>query len=64
MLQGFIPDFSYGAIFLSRWYQGEPKKSFWGSVKASVRGGLSIRAFRCSGCGYLELYADKRFDAM
>jgi hypothetical protein len=59
MLRGYIPDFSYGASFVSSWHEGEPQKSFWRGTTASHKKGLPIRAFRCAGCGYLEFYADR-----
>ncbi len=63
MQPGFIPDFRYGTTLVSAWYEGYPKTytlPFLG-IKVSPRGGVPIRAFRCSGCGFLELFADENF---
>ena len=61
MLAGFIPDFTHSGAVPSSWYKGEPMKSFWGGLRVSFGAGLPIRAFRCSHCGYLELYANRGF---
>lgn len=63
MVHGFIPDFTYGATFQSSWHEGLPKKSFWRGLKLSFGSGMPIRAFRCAGCGFLELYAGVEFGA-
>ena len=63
MIQGFLPDNAYGAIVLGSWHEGPPKKSWWRGVTAPAKDSLPIRGFRCSGCGYLELYANKSFQA-
>ena len=59
MVRGFVPDFSHGAILVGNWYSGEPKKSFWTGTKRPVTTGIPIGAFRCSGCGYLEFFANE-----
>jgi hypothetical protein len=63
MVQGYIPDFTQGARLVSTWREGNPRKSFWFGTKISPTGGVPIGAFRCSGCGYLELYANEQFAA-
>jgi hypothetical protein len=64
MLQGFVPDATYGAVLVSQWYQERPKKGFFGwSTKAPRSRGVPIGAFRCESCGYLEFYADAEFAA-
>lgn len=63
MVQGFIPDHTHGAHLVGSWHEGAPKKSFWRGTKAPISAGIPIGAFRCSGCGYLELYADTKFAA-
>jgi predicted nucleic-acid-binding Zn-ribbon protein len=39
------------------WVQGRPKKGFWGT-KMKGRMKQNIAAFRCTKCGYFELYAN------
>ena len=63
MLQGFVPDYSYGAALVGGWQAGQPKKSFWTKTKASFDEGIPIGAYRCEKCGFLEFYADPRFAA-
>jgi hypothetical protein len=63
MVGGFIPDVTYGGFIVTGWHEGDPKKSFWMRTKVSLEDCVPIRAFRCSGCGFLELYADKKFGA-
>ena len=64
MIQGFVPDYSHGAVFVEGWLEGGPKKSFWRRTQAPLSaGGIAIGAFRCEKCGFLELYADDRFAA-
>ena len=60
MEQGFVPDFSYGSILVGSWHAGLPKKSFFRRTNVSFKDGIPIGAFRCSNCGFVELYADQR----
>jgi hypothetical protein len=39
------------------WVEGRPKKGFWGT-KSRGRRKQNIAAFRCTNCGYFELYAN------
>lgn len=62
MEQGFIPDIGQG-VQLSHWHDGPPEKSFWlGPIRSSTSQ-IPIGAFRCSECGYLELYAMNDYSA-
>jgi hypothetical protein len=63
MVQGFVPDYSYGARLVSSWHEGPPKKSFWVRTKAPLSEGIPIGAFRCSNCGFLEFYSRDEFAA-
>ncbi len=63
MVQGFIPDYSYGAIYVGGWQAGVPQKSFWVKTKAPLGGGLPIAAFRSEECGFLEFYSNAKFAA-
>ena len=61
MEQGFIPDVGEPVRF-AHWHDGPPKKSFWFGIRINSQG-LPIAAFRCSECGYLELYASNDYAA-
>ena len=63
MVQGFVPDYSHGAVLVGRWLEGQPRKSFWTNTKAPYKEGTPIGAFRCQKCGFLELYSDPKFAA-
>ena len=64
MIQGFVPDYySHGALRIGSWHPGQPKKSFWSKTKEPIAEGLPIGAFRCEKCGFLEFYADAKFEA-
>jgi predicted RNA-binding Zn-ribbon protein involved in translation (DUF1610 family) len=56
--RGFVLDrrrHSTGDV--SRWIEGEPAKSFWFGIKVRGRRQLPMEAYRCEGCGFVELYA-------
>jgi hypothetical protein len=63
MVQGFVPDYSYGVALVGGWQKGQPKKSFWTRTKVSLLQGVPIGVFRCQKCGFLELYSDPKFAA-
>jgi hypothetical protein len=63
MVQGFVPDYTYGGRLVANWHEGQAKKSFWTQTKEPSTQGLPIGAFRCEKCGYLEFYADPKFVA-
>jgi predicted nucleic-acid-binding Zn-ribbon protein len=48
--QGPNADYAY-----SQWVEGPVKKKFIGGIETKVR--RAIVAFRCTNCGFLELYA-------
>ena len=54
---GFIVDEGYGSHEVSRWQDGEPKRAWYGGVKASKSDQIQVSTFRCDRCGYLESYA-------
>ena len=62
MLRGFVPDSTYGATMLTGWVQGSARKRWFGGIKWP-KGAVPVGAFRCEGCGYLELYARDEFAA-
>jgi hypothetical protein len=57
MVRGFIPDYSYNAIFFATWCEGLPRRSWFRKIKAPKIKCVPIGAFRCASCGYLEAYA-------
>ena len=63
MFQGFVPDYSHGALFVASWQPGQPQKSFWTKTKRPPLEGVPIGAFACTKCGFLEFYAGPRFAA-
>jgi len=57
MAQGFIADKSGGfSREVSEWVEGVPEKGFLGESAPAERR-IPISTFRCSACGFLELYA-------
>ena len=63
MEQGFVLDNTHGARVVSQWGAGAPLKSFWLGTKVPNDTLVPIGAYRCSSCGYLELYARQEFAA-
>jgi hypothetical protein len=57
MVAGFIPDQTYGAVLAPNWYEGEPEKKLFFGVRIAGKTSHPVTAFRCSGCGFIELYA-------
>ena len=55
MEEGFLLDLTYGGRVAASWVEGKPEKSFFG---VKIRGKrLPIKAFRCTKCDRIELYA-------
>jgi len=63
MEQGFVLDNTYGARIVSQWAAGAPLKSFWTGTKLPDEKLVPIGTYRCSSCGFLELYARQEFAA-
>jgi predicted nucleic-acid-binding Zn-ribbon protein len=63
MEQGYVIDNTYGALIVSHWAAGAPRKSFWTGTKRSKEKQIPIGTYRCSSCGYLEAYARPEFAA-
>ena len=57
MEEGFIPGEISKVVTVTRWVAGRPEPSFWKGTKISEKEQHTIIAYRCPGCGYLELYA-------
>jgi hypothetical protein len=62
MERGFVLDNVQVAHGVSQWAPGVPQKSFLTGTK-SPAGTLPMAAFRCSTCGYSEIYAREEFAA-
>jgi len=64
MEEGWVADMEHGATFQSAWVEGEPRSSWLGplSHRKSTSGCTArwIRSYRCTQCGYLELYATEK----
>ena len=64
MEQGFVLDTIHGArVVVTQWAAGAPLKSFWRGTKLPDEKLVPIGTYRCSSCGYLELYARQEFAA-
>jgi predicted nucleic-acid-binding Zn-ribbon protein len=57
MLDGFIVDEGYGKFDRARWQEGQPTRSWWGSLKVRKKELIGVTTARCRRCGYLENYA-------
>jgi hypothetical protein len=54
---GHMIDRTYGGNLQPQWQPGTPVRSFWSGLKINDRELVPVVAYRCVGCGYLELYA-------
>ncbi|MEP6620743.1 MAG: hypothetical protein ABJE47_15570 [bacterium] len=58
MSRGHVPDMSHGQVLQSSWAPGDPEpRRFIGGIKWKENELVSITAYRCGKCGFLELYA-------
>jgi len=68
MAEGFILDADHSGGFggtfgrplrftQARWVEGKPQASDWSGIKWSDKEAYKITAYRCPGCGLLELQA-------
>jgi predicted nucleic-acid-binding Zn-ribbon protein len=55
MTEGFFLDPDNWAT--ARWFAGPPKKAIFGGMQTKGNESYSVKSFRCSKCGFLELYA-------
>jgi hypothetical protein len=62
MERGYVEDEGYGHRRVTAWSEGEPQQSIWMGVKRNSEP-LPIAVFRCTGCGFLESYAQPDFKA-
>jgi len=63
MEQGFVLDNTHGGRLVSQWVAGSPLKGFWFVTKLRDEKRVPIGAYRCSSCGFLEMYARDEFAA-
>jgi len=58
MERGHIPDFAHSFVLESRWAPGDPQqRRFIGGIKWKDDAQIRLSAYRCAGCGFVELYA-------
>ena len=55
--EGFIGDFTDGTVKQSTWFEGKATDEYGFGLRVEHRGRLPIEVFRCTGCGFLEMYA-------
>lgn len=59
MVVGFVADRSHMAVTQRPfWVEGEPQ-TVLGIARTGAKEQFWVEAHRCSGCGFLELYANK-----
>jgi hypothetical protein len=63
MEDGFLLDGDQGGPFQGNWAEGKPAFGWFGGLKVFGRVQRPITAFRCTSCGYVELYAIDREEA-
>jgi len=58
MERGHIPEKGRNQVTQTGWSRGAPERvRFFGGIKFRAKEQLPLTAFRCPGCGYVELYA-------
>ena len=58
MERGHIPEKGRNQVTETGWSPGAPEhQRFLGGIKFRPKEQLPLTAFRCPGCGYVELYA-------
>jgi hypothetical protein len=58
MERGHIPDATHGRVLQSSWAPGEPEaRRFIGGIQYRADELISLSAYRCPACGYVEFYA-------
>ena len=61
--RGFVLDRRHHSVNdVSKWVEGEPRRSFWTGMGLKGRRVYAIQAQRCDSCGYVELYAPATAD--
>lgn len=57
MEKGFIVDGRRNGAMQSRWTLGDAARGFFASFKIQRAASQPVVTFRCTGCGFLESYA-------
>ena len=58
MERGHVPDAGYGQVYQARWSRGDPERQrFLGGIKWKRADQVPLVAYRCTSCGFVELYA-------
>lgn len=57
MSEGFLLDRYDNDHDVCDWVEGQPEAGMWFNLKLRDRLRLPTQAFRCAGCGFVELYA-------
>lgn len=57
MERGYVLDHTHMKTVRVRWVQGEPDLGLLGGLRTGGKRQIAIRAFRCTGCGFLKQYA-------
>jgi hypothetical protein len=62
MVRGYLLDRAHGGFGMGTWLEGPPVRSGWPDmVRPRLERSIPIVSYRCTGCGYLELYARPEF---
>jgi hypothetical protein len=60
MIEGYLLDQGHhSTLRISRWVAGKPERGAWKGLKIGDRDVVEVCTFKCSGCGFLESYANK-----
>jgi hypothetical protein len=58
MVRGYLLDRAHGGFGMGTWLEGPPVRSGWSEmVRPRLERAIPIVSYRCTGCGYLDLYA-------
>jgi len=57
MVEGALVDTGYGAYSVASWLEGVPQVSRWFGLKVNTKAVIATKAYRCSRCSFVELYA-------
>ena len=57
MVDGYVVDQGHGSVSVTKWREGEPRRSIWVGLKLGGTEPIEITTWRCKRCGYLEHYA-------
>ena len=60
MSEGVMVDVGYGSYSVGSWQSGPPAVSRWFGLKVKKKALVPTTAYRCSRCGFIELYAPPR----